>query len=134
MKLAAHRGRTLLVRKSPVDRGNFKNAWRVRTIAGGAEIQNDAPYAGIIELGARPHPVSREGIEALTGWARRHFPGVDEKEHKSIAFAIAAKLKKYGQKPTYLVRDSMDELRQYIGEAMEAEVKKFAANRTKGGK
>lgn len=71
--LAAHRGRTLLVRESPVDQGLFRNSWEVREAFFGAVIDNTAPHAGIIEKGARPHKVNREGIDALTKWVLRHL-------------------------------------------------------------
>lgn len=74
LSMAAHRGRALLVRMSPVDMGVYKNSWRVRHSSNGLpDILNDAPHAGIVELGARPHHVSAEGIEALTAWVKRHI-------------------------------------------------------------
>src|SRR5262245_18169728 len=75
---AAHRGKALLVRKTDekgiTDLGQFKNSFQVeRGAARGivAELWNDAPHAGIIELGPRPHPVSREGWEAIREWVAR---------------------------------------------------------------
>lgn len=62
------RGVTLLKRKSPVDQGQYKNAW---TAVEGKQVLNMAPHAGIIERGAKPHKVSAEGREALAAWVRR---------------------------------------------------------------
>jgi hypothetical protein len=76
--LAAHRGRSIMVRRTPTDRGQMKNAWRVRRLGDIAtkkemvDLVNDAPYAGIVEMGARPHSVSREGWDAIYGWVYRH--------------------------------------------------------------
>lgn len=69
---AAHRGRAILVRATPVNTGQLKAAWLV--VIGGwlagfiAEVVNDAPHAGVIEAGARPHAVSRAGVEAIRRW------------------------------------------------------------------
>lgn len=67
VRLAAQRGRTHLVKKTPVDTGQARVSWKVTDTT----IHNDAPHIGILERGARPHKVSPEGIEALTRWALR---------------------------------------------------------------
>ncbi len=67
IQLAAHRGRTHLIKKTPTDQGQARNSW----VATKKTIRNDAPHIGILERGARPHKVSREGIESLTQWALR---------------------------------------------------------------
>lgn len=129
---------TLLQRITPVDRGMMKNAWRSR---GGApsksgvaqfEIVNDAPYAGIVERGARPHNVNREGIEAITLWVTRHFPGAESKEIQKIVWAIVYKLKTKGQKPTFFVRDSLDQLNAILKENVEKYIR-GASQRLAGG-
>jgi nucleoid-associated protein YgaU len=109
---AARRGQALMPKKGPTDQGQLRNSWRVREVPDVALV-NDAPHAGIVEAGARPHPVSREGIDALTGWAMRQL-GVSEKEARGIAFAIAARMKTEGQEPTYFIRDSLAELRDFL--------------------
>lgn len=144
---AAHRGRTHLVSVSPVDQGAFKSAWRVaRDAEGYPMITNDAPYAGVIERGARPHPVSREGIENIKEWVKRKVLGgltlakysaqqgrkvkrgsgsvswVD-REAESIAWAIAAKLKKEGQKGLYLVQNAVPLLADWTAVEVERAVR-----------
>lgn len=76
----ARRGRTLLVQRSPKDQGLLKAAWRTTADRPStartqvvAETFNDAPYAGVVEMGARPHPVSEEGQLAIYEWVKRHF-------------------------------------------------------------
>jgi hypothetical protein len=83
----AERARAVLVRRGPRDQGQLRASWRVtkgterrpawrvfRNLdARLAELRNDAPHAGIVELGARPHPVSQEGIQALARWAMRNI-------------------------------------------------------------
>jgi len=122
--MAAQRGRALLVSKSPVDTGVYKNAWRVRHhVGGGAELYNDAPHAGIIEAGARPHGVNAAGIAAITAWAMRKL-GLGEKEARGVAFAVAAKLKKTGQKGLWIVRDNIPELLKYAQQEVARSVKR----------
>jgi hypothetical protein len=67
VKTAKLRGVALLKQRTPVDTGVMKSAWASTKFG----IENDAPYAGIIERGARPHKVSREGREAIRKWVLR---------------------------------------------------------------
>ncbi len=152
---AANRARTMLVRASPVYTGIFRNAWRVRLNPGknqGATVENDAPHAGIIEKGARPHPVSREGIEALTLWAKRKLlhgasraaaKRVSKKnrgsvtadidaEAKRIAFAIAKKISQVGQKGLFLVEKRMGKFSKFYVTALNDEIRKMLAARMGG--
>lgn len=71
--LAAHRTKAALIKVSPVDTGGFKNAWAVRRGTGKtlARVENLHPIAGVIERGARPHPVSLEGQAAIKRWVLR---------------------------------------------------------------
>jgi hypothetical protein len=89
------------------DRGAFKNAWRAeRTLDGGATVTNDAPYAGILELGCRPHPVSKLAREHIAAWAVRKL-GLSQEAAERASWGIAHKIAREGQKPTYMVRDSL---------------------------
>ena len=101
-----------LKEKSPVDQAHFKNAWQVKADG----VTNDAPYAGVIERGARPHGVSPEGQEAILEWAARKF-GPDD-AHR-IAGAVIGKLKQHGQKGLFLVRDNLPEFTIYLQEELE---------------
>lgn len=79
----AHRGRAIIVRRTPVDMGQLKASWRVKPGAAEfigpestlAELINDAPHIAIVELGSRPHKVSAEGWAAIYEWVRRHHRG-----------------------------------------------------------
>jgi hypothetical protein len=71
----AHRGRSYIVGRSPVDRGMLKNGWRILSMLGIVELVNDAPYAGVVERGSRPFKISREGLESLIGWVKRKITG-----------------------------------------------------------
>ncbi|HEY6020223.1 MAG TPA: HK97 gp10 family phage protein [Candidatus Paceibacterota bacterium] len=70
---AAQRGKAYIVGKTPVDRGFLRNAWRVIKSADSVELINDQPYAGIMELGARPFKISSAGVWALKAWVMRMF-------------------------------------------------------------
>lgn len=113
-------GLTILVERSPVDQGQLRAAWRITEDG----IINDAPHAGIVENGARPHPVGPAGILALTDWAMRHG-ATDEQEAEAIAHAIAWKIRHHGQAPTYFVRDSQRELRKILKVEVEQQLKKL---------
>lgn len=71
LRVSAERARGKLVSDSPVDMGVFKNAWAVVSRPTGVSVINSAPYAGIIERGARPHGVNAEGREAIKRWVMR---------------------------------------------------------------
>lgn len=88
----AHRGRTHLVRESPVDRGVLKNAWQVDKLnafqqetSDGvfAEVVNTSPYAGVVERGMRPgFKMSKAGLEVLAGWVRRKILKVSNRQFR----------------------------------------------------
>jgi len=121
---AMFRGKALLTRRTPVDTGQMKNSWQVK----GDILLNDAPHAGVIEEGARPHKVSKEGIEAIARWAQRRL-GVSEEEARGVAFGVARKLAKEGQKGHYIVRDAMDELRSFVVKEIVAEIRAQAGKK-----
>lgn len=136
MRHAAERGRTYLVSKTaggPVDQGLLKNSWTVReTAAGDWLVVNMTPYAGVVERGARPHGVSKEGVQAIYQWVLRHNIGAPmrggqfatrgeheeasanwaEKQAWNITWAIVHKLKTKGQKGTFFVRNSLPKLNE----------------------
>ncbi len=116
--MGAHRGRAILVRRTPRNTGATANQWDVRDGLREISIYNGAPHVGVLEAGARPHPVSAEGIAALTRWAMLKL-GLDVEEARHVANAIAWKLRKHGQEPTYFVRDSMREINRGLGQEVE---------------
>lgn len=124
-RAAAQRFKARLVARTDelgiTDTGILKNSWRV-TPGGDADgavatVYSDAPHAGVVELGARPHVVSLEGRESIARWAMRKL-GLDEKEAERASFAIAKKLELVGQKPRYLVRDALPDARRYFAEEL----------------
>jgi hypothetical protein len=146
----AHRGRAIIVPKTPRDTGQAAAAWQVHVGPPGsgelAKLVNDAPYIGILEEGARPHPVSRAGVEAIYAWVWRHRLNLQivtksgkaargataEKMARSVTWAIVGKLKTKGQKPTYFIRDALPELRAAMVAEVVAELNRVAATAGRG--
>jgi hypothetical protein len=122
LRAGARRGLAHLPGKTPTDMGQLRNSWKM---AGDRvpRLFNDAPHAGIVEQGARPHRVSAEGMEALQQWAMRKL-GVDEVEAKRIAQAIAWRLRTRGQAPTFFVRAEIPELLRLAEAELDREMKK----------
>jgi hypothetical protein len=113
---AALIGEVIVSSKTPVDRGQAKNAWAVVPTALGADLFNDAPHIGILELGSRPH---RPPLWPILEWVVRKF-GTGRKSITSfsdaephligIAMAIVQKIEEEGTKPHFMVRDSLPKL------------------------
>jgi hypothetical protein len=83
LRSGARAGRTHLVRVTPKDRGMAKAAWKEhngpmnsRPPTPAAWLENSAPYIGILEKGARPHPVSPEGRLAIYEWVLRNMRAI----------------------------------------------------------
>ncbi len=121
---AMHRGRSYIVGKTPVDRGILRVAWKVmKLVGGGAELVNDAPYAGIMEWKtARAHQKASKktgnGIKKAQLWA------LDD-EAKSIAYAIAKHFEKVGMKGKRFVYMAMPELTKLMEEEINRSLEKF---------
>lgn len=146
---ALQRGKAYIVGKTPVDRGILRNAWRVVQLSGGgAELVNDAPYAGIMERGARPFKTSGAGILALKGWVMRMFKSgrmipngarssiktgktrlpkkADlETQAEGIAFAIAKKFERVGMKGKRFVWQALPQLAQLMEEEIQRSLRNF---------
>lgn len=146
LRMGAERGRAIIVRRTPMDLGQLRASWKVKAHDMVAELINDAPHAGIVELGARPHKVNAEGWQAIYEWVRRHpelygasrprsrvsattaqqaqlgaFKGLDP-EITSITWAIVKKIQKHGQKPTFFVRESLDVLEKALIKEVERQL------------
>jgi len=175
LRVGVERGRALVVRRTPVGipPGAMRQAWAVFPWGAlGWKLDNSSPHSAIVEAGARPHPVSREGVEAIREWVARVLPlittksgdtrkataaerdasgalarhtGATDKLSKkqrrlrdlgklidSITWAIVAKLKREGQKPRWVVRDVLPELRKMAGEEVGKAVAAFLASAPKG--
>ncbi len=125
MANGAQRAKMLLVRRTPKDRGNARAGWRVTGRGNKLAVINDVPYISVLEFGARPHYLNREGIVAVAGWFMRKF-GLPEKEATSAAFGFSQNLAKHGQAPTYFVRNSMDEVMKNLGDEVDRVITKHS--------
>ena len=151
LRSGARRGRAILVFRTKKDRGMAKLAWK--TVFHGATglvatNENSAPYIGILEKGARPHAVSKEGQDAIFQWVLRNMKLVGNREagyaavhvnalHPSqrrkglasqdggealarqITFLICRKIRRFGQAPGWFVRDALPELNRAVRDEVE---------------
>lgn len=70
MYKAALEGLVIVAADTPVDRGRLRNAWDVERVDDGADLFNDAPYAGVVEAGSRPHTPP---FKPILRWVVRNF-------------------------------------------------------------
>jgi hypothetical protein len=157
-RAGAERGRTFMVPRTPRDLGQLAASWRVKpypTIEGLlAELINDAPTVAIVELGARPHTVNPQGWAAIYEWARRHmrnaagrlrprprtrvqgplrpFWGPDP-EVMAFTNAIVWKIRRYGQQPTFFIRNSIPTLVHLMATELGYAIDRALANARKAG-
>lgn len=135
-KRAAWRGKDRLIKaaddKKIRYRKRYQKSFRIRRRDGNWAIVNEAPQAGIIELGTRPHPVSEGGIKMLERWAKRTL-GIRGRSKKAkaqargVAEAIARDIQHRGQKGRYVFRDELDKLARYWREETVKQLRKAGA-------
>lgn len=70
-------------------------------------VGTSSPYATPVEEGTRPHPVSRDGREALADWARRKL-GVSERESHRVAFLVARKIGRLGTEGAFMFKHAFE--------------------------
>lgn len=123
-----------------------------------AELVNDAPHISVVELGARPHPVNPAGWAAIYEWVRRHYRGTgaqrrlggsgrmkprgagivgpfkgSDPDVSAITNAIVWKIRKYGQRATLFVRNSMPELQAVMAYELDRAIARAQADIARGG-
>lgn len=134
----AERARALMVVKTPTDTGQLRASWVVKRgkkpAKGQRKIElavliNDAPHAGIVERGARPHGVNRAGVEALLRWVKRHFPTHSDEEQVGIVWGIVRKLRTKGQKPTHFVKDNKPQAERLLASEIERAIRMLSTRR-----
>jgi hypothetical protein len=104
-KAAALKLKTYLVRETDRRGITFQGIYKGGFRATENSVVNDAPHAGIVELGARPHKVSKAGREAIKRWAMIKL-GLDEKDAESASWGIAKTIEMVGQEGYYVMRDA----------------------------
>lgn len=123
IRRGAAAGAEALAHVAPVGvTGLFKTKLRAVETTGGAVIIDDAPYAGIIELGARPHWIGKKGIQAIRDWFMFKL-GLSADEALRAAFAMRHKIATEGQRPTYFFRKRLPVLRRILAAEVERALK-----------
>lgn len=98
-----------LAKASPVDTGLYAQSWDMTVEEKSVFIGNYAPYAGIIEHGARPH---KPPIGPLLAWAKRvsgsaSQPPKYDKDVWALALYVQKKIEKYGQAPKHILENAI---------------------------
>lgn len=152
MRAGAMRGQAHMPKKTPTDLGQARSSWRVSALGGDARLFNDAPHVGVLEAGARPHPVSPEGWMSIFRWVMRHpemigagasavasarrklgakrlskadaATGWISQQAAEITNAICWKIKTHGQEPTYFTRNEMPVLTKFAKQEIDREIQK----------
>ncbi len=111
----------------------------------------------MVEGGARPHAVSKEGVDAIREWVARvlQLGQMKAGPHKgqrrkltkreretdrwkreidSITWAIVAKLREEGQEPRWVVRGVLDTLARLAGEETAAAVEAYLSRSPEGAR
>lgn len=101
-----------LIAASPVDTGLYAASWMFTETENSVILGNYAPYAGIIEYGARPHAVP---IKPLLAWAKRVLqsdsqPPNYESKVWALAKSVQQKIMKFGQQPRHIMEDAIPKI------------------------
>jgi len=105
-----------LVAASPVDTGLYAQSWAFNVDEESIIIGNTAPYAGIIEDGARPH---RCPIGPLLAWAKRVLgsssqPPDYDREVWGLAIGVQKKIEEHGQAPKHVLANAIPKIIENI--------------------
>lgn len=114
-----------LVAASPVDTGLYAASWDFTVGERSAVIGNYAPYAGVIEYGARPFVPP---IGPLLAWAKRVLSGthVDTGQPETnyspevwaLAKAVQKKIAARGMEPKHILENMIPKIIENIREEM----------------
>ena len=125
----------MLVKESPVDTGLYAASWDFKMHEKSAILGNYAPYAGIIEYGARPFTPP---LGPLLAWAKRVLTGQKNSEGKTIqtgqpgdyspeVWALAKhtqqKIAKFGMQPRHIMENAIPKIIENIKQEMENSVR-----------
>ena len=96
-----------LAEASPVDTGLYAASWGMNVTETSVLVGNYAPYAAIIEYGARPFTPP---IGPLLGWAKRVLGSSSQPpNYESKVWALAKytqqKIAKYGMQPRHIMEN-----------------------------
>lgn len=112
-----------LVRASPVDTGLYASSWDFTIEENSAILGNYAPYAAIIEDGARPFTPP---IGPLLAWAKRVLgdgsqPPNYSPEVRSLAYGVQKKISHEGMTPRKILENMIPTIIENIKAELEKE-------------
>ena len=110
----------MLAAASPVDTGMYAASWDMTVEERSVIMGNYAPYAGIIEHGARPH---RPPIGPLLAWAKRvtqssSQPPDYDRHVWALAMAVQKKIEREGQAPKHVMENLIPAIIENIKEEL----------------
>ena len=116
-----------LVAASPVDTGLYAASWDFTVLEESIILGNYAPYAGVIEYGARPFTPP---IGPLLAWAKRVLSGVKgldtgqpETDYSPEVWALAkhtqAKITEFGMQPRHIMENAIPTILANIKEELD---------------
>ncbi len=143
-KRAAWRSLPILKKATPVDTALSKRAWHVRAARKGHEVQNDSPYIGVLERGARPHwppwepivrwvarqhKVSLSGLDVTSKYGRiiplgRRKMTERRKMVERLAFGLCKRIATEVTPPKHFIRKVLPKLSKIYGAEVRRETKK----------
>lgn len=105
-----------LVKASPVDTGLYAQSWGFEIAEEQAILGNYAPYAGIIEYGARPHTPP---LKPLLAWAKRVLgdgsqPPDYSPEVWRLALGVQKKIAAQGSPPKHILENELPKIIENI--------------------
>jgi len=113
---SAERAAAVIRERLPRDTGGLRESTHAARGPDGPEVRIDAPYAGSIEAGARPHWVP---LEDLIPWAQRHAGALglpDATAVERYAAAVQRKIARDGMPPHWVVRGALPDLQRILDE------------------
>jgi hypothetical protein len=97
-----------LVESSPVDTGLYAQSWRMEVDEKRAVLGNFAPYAPMIEFGARPFTPP---IRPLLEWAKRVLQKTEiDSDCWGLAKGVQNKISEVGLEPKHILADTIDKI------------------------
>jgi hypothetical protein len=109
-----------LVAASPVDTGLYAQSWDMTVNEESVILGNYAPYAPVIEFGARPFTPP---IKPLLEWAKRVLgdssqPPEYSKEVRALAYATQKKISEQGMQPRHILQNMLPKIIENIKEEL----------------
>jgi transcriptional regulator GlxA family with amidase domain len=124
-RLGAQRLKGVVVEKiretNAVASGQLAASVGVSLVPDGALVTVDAPHAGFVEEGTRPH---RPPLQPLIDWVKTKGLARDDRQARSIAFAVQRAIALRGTRPRFYFRDAWEQARPEIEAMVAAELEK----------